>query len=99
MQSKMILTVRHDSYFNLPFQSFSTPPLFYLTFPSPTAEPGGRGQGWRRHMPEDGANTTSSSSVISPFMPHHITQDQVSQLPSTSVFGVDPPRPPREGYE
>jgi hypothetical protein len=88
------------SYFNLSSLNFATPPLFYLALAAPASEPeDGQTVAWRRSIPDDRANTESSSPAASPYMPGLLAKGHISQLNSPSVFGVDPPRPAREGFE
>lgn len=95
--SKNMLAQYDYSYFSLPSSAFTTPPLFYLNFSTPAAPETGA-LGWRENMLHDGAPTESSAPAAL-FPPGRASNSPFSQRPSASVFGVDPPRPPREGYE
>lgn len=98
-----------DSYFNLPFQTLSTPSLFYLTFPTPPPDTSdATAFGWRRMMADDGASSASallahsrsyqqgSGAKLTPAGSAAAHHPAASPPPS---FGVDPPRPPRDGFE
>ncbi|PTB42959.1 uncharacterized protein TrAFT101_001529 [Trichoderma asperellum] len=72
------------------------PPFLFLTFaaPSNNAYEPPRSTPWERAM-QDGAFTNSTSPSGSA-----VDRQRVNSLSATtSKFGVDPPRPPREGYE
>lgn len=87
------------SYFNLPSSALVTPPLL-LNFSNPSASDNRdfEALGWSRSMPQDGVPTESSHSN-SFFTSRRASRSRFSQRPTGTLFGVDPPRPPREGYE
>ncbi|KAM0462696.1 hypothetical protein ACHAPV_003520 [Trichoderma viride] len=81
------------NYFNLSVPR-PGPPFLFLTFATPsniTHEPP-RSTPWERAM-QDGAFTNSTS-------PTGVDRQRADSLSAPNLkFGVDPPRPPREGYE
>ncbi|EHK24878.1 uncharacterized protein TRIVIDRAFT_220316 [Trichoderma virens Gv29-8] len=88
-------TSHDDNYFDLSVRSLPGPPFLLLTLapPSTTSHEPPRSTPWERAM-QDGAFTNSTSPAGSP------DRKRVESLyTSTTKFSVDPPRPPREGYE
>ncbi|KAL7787503.1 hypothetical protein V8C37DRAFT_404844 [Trichoderma ceciliae] len=89
-------TTQDANYFDLSVRSLPGPPFLLLTFATPSNgvyEPP-RSTPWERAM-QDGAFTNSTSPAGSAGDRPRVD----SSSASTSKFGVDPPRPPREGYE
>ncbi|KAG6092874.1 hypothetical protein E4U30_004857 [Claviceps sp. LM220 group G6] len=87
------------SYFNLPSTALVTPPLL-LNFSNPSASDDRDFQalGWSRNMPRDKERKEASNSN-SFFTSRRTSRSKFSQRHTGPLFGVDPPRPPREGYE
>ncbi|KAK5987938.1 hypothetical protein PT974_12074 [Cladobotryum mycophilum] len=83
----------HDSYFDLPFHSSSNPSFLFFSFAGPPADAAEtpRPGTWQRVM-QDGAFTNTSSAANS-------AMSRGPRDSSVTAFGVDPPRPPREGYD
>ncbi|KKO99290.1 hypothetical protein THAR02_08606 [Trichoderma harzianum] len=85
-----------DSYFDLSVRSLPCPPpylLLTLAPPSTSSHEPPRSTPWDRAM-QDGAFTNSNSPAGSP------DRKRAESLSTSGPkFGVDPPRPPREGYE
>ncbi|KAM0478495.1 hypothetical protein ACHAPX_005084 [Trichoderma viride] len=88
-------TSQDANYFNLSVPR-PGPPFLFLTFatPSNTTHEPPRSTPWERAM-QDGAFTNSTSPTDS-----RVDRQRADSLSAPNPkFGVDPPRPPREGYE
>ncbi|KAL2208660.1 hypothetical protein CC79DRAFT_1395630 [Sarocladium strictum] len=100
-------------YFNIPHDSFPTQVVYLSVSPS-SPESGGQltssgdaaGSTPSSMQPPMTLNSSCSSSPRSPRpqmttpRPHTAFAGPLSQLtPPPQAFGVDPPRPPRDGYE
>ncbi|KAK3190910.1 hypothetical protein K4F52_003227 [Lecanicillium sp. MT-2017a] len=88
------------NYFDLPLQALSSvSPLFFINVATPVSKKvieAPRYQPWRRLNP-DGATTPAPSPAHSaPAQPNAATPSDQNLIAS---YGVDPPRPPRDGYE
>ncbi|KAG6312401.1 hypothetical protein E4U22_001839 [Claviceps purpurea] len=97
--SPLAVSPNEASYFNLPSTALVTPPLC-LNYSNPSASDirDFEALGWSRNMPQDRA-PMESSSFNSIFTSRRTSRSRFSQRPTGPLFGVDPPRPPREGYE
>lgn len=81
------------SYFDLPLRHPPPPPLLFFTYSSPSenATPRPTDNRWNRAMPHDSLSTSSPNDSIS--------RRSMNGFPHVSTYGVDPPRPPQEGFE
>ncbi|KAG5917553.1 hypothetical protein E4U61_002599 [Claviceps capensis] len=98
--SPLAASPNEANYFSLPSSALVTPPLLLLNFSNPSASDNRdfEALGWSRNMPQDRAATESSHSN-SYFISRRASRSRFSQHLTGPLFGVDPPRPPREGYE
>lgn len=99
-----------DSYFNIPFQPLSPAPLFFLAFPTPPTPSADAAESprfpWhsiigRDDVPRQYQQPRSKSVSRMRAVAESREEPVAAAAAATPVssFGIDPPRPPRDGFE
>ncbi|KAM5375301.1 hypothetical protein ACJZ2D_006130 [Fusarium nematophilum] len=87
------------NYFNLAFRSRTPPPFVSVTLPTPKVDTTMKHQPSLPSMPEHVFSNPLSNPIPNPFNSAATTPRPQGRPSVLSGFGVDPPRPPRDGFD